>query len=130
MRPIITEQEPDTEENVDKKEEKKFSVSLAIFNTFRSNWQKRKKEILNIVDDDPSRSDEVNQAINNTEEAIKYFDNAAKRYSEAAKNAKIEFDKAKEKGITSEEIKIKILCYPRIFGYVFNPLSIFFIYNN
>ena len=101
MRPIITEQEPDTEENVDKKEEKKFSVSLAIFNTFRSNWQKRKKEILNIVDDDPSRSDEVNQAINNTEEAIKYFDNAAKRYSEAAKNAKIEFDKAKEKGITS-----------------------------
>ena len=25
--------------------------------------------------------------------------------------------------------KIKILCYPRIFGYVFNPLSIFFIYN-
>ena len=37
--------------------------------------------------------------------------------------------KLKEKGITSEEIKIKILCYPRIFGYVFNPLSIFFIYN-
>ena len=25
--------------------------------------------------------------------------------------------------------KVKILCYPRIFGYVFNPLSIFFIYN-
>ena len=37
--------------------------------------------------------------------------------------------KLKENGITSEEIKIKILCYPRIFGYVFNPLSIFFIYN-
>ena len=37
--------------------------------------------------------------------------------------------KLKEKGITSEETKIKILCYPRIFGYVFNPLSIFFIYN-
>ena len=37
--------------------------------------------------------------------------------------------KLKEKGITSKEIKIKILCYPRIFGYVFNPLSIFFIYN-
>ena len=35
--------------------------------------------------------------------------------------------KLKEKGITSEDIKIKILCYPRIFGYVFNPLSIFFI---
>ena len=26
-------------------------------------------------------------------------------------------------------IKIKILCYPRIFGYVFNPLSVFYIYN-
>ena len=25
--------------------------------------------------------------------------------------------------------KIKLLCYPRIFGYVFNPLSIFFIYD-
>ena len=37
--------------------------------------------------------------------------------------------KLKEKGIASENIKIKILCYPRIFGYVFNPLSIFFIYN-
>ena len=26
--------------------------------------------------------------------------------------------------------KIKILCYPRIFGYVFNPLSIFYCYKN
>ena len=26
--------------------------------------------------------------------------------------------------------KIKILCYPRFFGYVFNPLSIFFVYNS
>ena len=25
---------------------------------------------------------------------------------------------------------IKILCYPRIFGYVFNPLSIFYCYDN
>tara|TARA_B100000989_G_scaffold291008_1_gene264931 strand:+ start:5546 stop:6313 length:768 start_codon:yes stop_codon:yes gene_type:complete len=38
--------------------------------------------------------------------------------------------KLKEKRITLDDIKIKILCYPRIFGYVFNPLSIFFIYNN
>ena len=29
-----------------------------------------------------------------------------------------------------EEVKIKLLCYPRIFGYVFNPLSIFFVYNS
>jgi len=26
--------------------------------------------------------------------------------------------------------KIKLLCYPRIFGYVFNPLSIFYCYEN
>jgi Uncharacterized conserved protein len=34
-----------------------------------------------------------------------------------------------ENQINTEEIKIKLLCYPRIFGYVFNPLSVFFIYN-
>ena len=32
--------------------------------------------------------------------------------------------------ISTENIKIKLLCYPRILGYVFNPLSIFFIYDN
>ena len=31
--------------------------------------------------------------------------------------------------INSEEIKIKLLCYPRVWGYVFNPLSIFFVYD-
>jgi len=36
----------------------------------------------------------------------------------------------KENNISSENIKIKLLCYPRIFGYVFNPLSVFFIYNS
>ena len=32
--------------------------------------------------------------------------------------------------ISAENIKVKLLCYPRIFGYVFNPLSIFFVYDN
>tara|TARA_B100001540_G_scaffold309618_1_gene326106 strand:- start:446 stop:1216 length:771 start_codon:yes stop_codon:yes gene_type:complete len=32
--------------------------------------------------------------------------------------------------IDSKNIKVKLLCYPRILGYVFNPLSIFFVYNN
>ena len=27
-------------------------------------------------------------------------------------------------------LKIKLLCYPRIFGYVFNPLSIFYCYED
>ena len=31
--------------------------------------------------------------------------------------------------ICTENIEIKLLCYPRILGYVFNPLSIFFIYD-
>tara|TARA_B100001057_G_scaffold156587_1_gene157076 strand:+ start:1028 stop:1792 length:765 start_codon:yes stop_codon:yes gene_type:complete len=31
--------------------------------------------------------------------------------------------------IITDNIKIKLLCYPRILGYVFNPLSIFFIYD-
>jgi DUF1365 family protein len=31
--------------------------------------------------------------------------------------------------IQSTDIKIKILCYPRIFGFVFNPLSVFYVYN-
>ena len=28
-----------------------------------------------------------------------------------------------------DEIQIKLLCYPRIFGYVFNPLSVFYVYD-
>ena len=35
----------------------------------------------------------------------------------------------KKTGIKNNNIKIKLLCYPRIFGYVFNPLSIFFVYD-
>ena len=32
-------------------------------------------------------------------------------------------------GIDNKEVKIKLFCYPRILGYVFNPLSVFFIYD-
>ena len=32
-------------------------------------------------------------------------------------------------GIIDKELKIKILCYPRIFGFVFNPLSVFYVYD-
>ena len=35
----------------------------------------------------------------------------------------------KKNNISTEDIKIKILCYPRIFGFVFNPLSVFYVYN-
>ena len=31
--------------------------------------------------------------------------------------------------IKTDQITIKLLCYPRIWGYVFNPLSVFFIYD-
>ena len=35
----------------------------------------------------------------------------------------------KKNNIDTSDIKIKLLCYPRIFGYVFNPLSVFYIYD-
>ena len=38
--------------------------------------------------------------------------------------------KLKSNNIECKDIKIKLLCYPRILGYVFNPLSIFFVYDN
>tara|TARA_A100001011_G_scaffold366406_1_gene418920 strand:+ start:1845 stop:2603 length:759 start_codon:yes stop_codon:yes gene_type:complete len=37
--------------------------------------------------------------------------------------------KLKKFNIEKSKTKIKILCYPRIFGYVFNPLSIFYCYE-
>ena len=36
----------------------------------------------------------------------------------------------KRNNINYQNIKIKLLCYPRIFGYVFNPLSVFYVYDN
>ena len=38
-------------------------------------------------------------------------------------------DNLQMNNIKNEDIQIKLLCYPRIFGYVFNPLSVFYIYN-
>ena len=40
------------------------------------------------------------------------------------------FNKLTKFKINSDVNKIKLLCYPRIFGYVFNPLSIFYCYEN
>ena len=31
--------------------------------------------------------------------------------------------------ISTENISIKLLCYPRILGFVFNPLSVFYVYD-
>ena len=31
--------------------------------------------------------------------------------------------------VNTDGITIKLLCYPRIWGYVFNPLSVFFVYD-
>ena len=36
----------------------------------------------------------------------------------------------KQNNINCENITIKLLCYPRIFGYVFNPLSVFYCYGD
>ena len=37
--------------------------------------------------------------------------------------------KLNENKIDTKDIKIRLLCYPSIFGYVFNPLSVFYIYD-
>ena len=34
-----------------------------------------------------------------------------------------------DNNINSKNVRIKLLCYPRILGYVFNPLSVFYIYD-
>ena len=39
-------------------------------------------------------------------------------------------DNLKKFDISENINNIKLLCYPRIFGYVFNPLSIFYCYEN
>jgi DUF1365 family protein len=31
--------------------------------------------------------------------------------------------------VSTVNIRVKLLCYPRILGYVFNPLSVFFVYD-
>ena len=38
-------------------------------------------------------------------------------------------DNLKKNNIDTNDVKIKLLCYPRIFGYVFNPLSVFYVYD-
>lgn len=32
-------------------------------------------------------------------------------------------------GITTDDLNVRVLCYPRIFGYVFNPLTVYFCYG-
>lgn len=32
-------------------------------------------------------------------------------------------------GIATRDLSVKVLCYPRIFGYVFNPLTVYFCYG-
>ena len=60
---------------------------------------------------------------------ISFFD---KDHGERDGTSLIEWVKKnlRKNNIDAEEIKIKLLCYPRILGYVFNPLSVFYIYNN
>ena len=39
-------------------------------------------------------------------------------------------DNLSKAGIIIKGGKVKVLCYPRIFGYVFNPLSVFYCYDD
>ena len=38
-------------------------------------------------------------------------------------------DNLRKNNIDTNDVHIKLLCYPRIFGYVFNPLSVFYVYD-
>ncbi len=38
-------------------------------------------------------------------------------------------DQLSKAGITTNDLRVKVLCYPRIFGYVFNPLTVYFCYG-
>ena len=60
---------------------------------------------------------------------ISFFD---KDHGERDGSSLIEWVKKNlsENEINTKDIKIKLLCYPRILGYVFNPLSVFYIYDN
>ena len=60
---------------------------------------------------------------------ISFFD---KDHGERDGSSLIEWVKKNldENDIKSKDIRIKLLCYPRILGYVFNPLSVFFVYDN
>jgi len=59
---------------------------------------------------------------------ISFFD---KDHGERDGSSLVEWVKKnlEEHNINSESIRIKLLCYPRILGYVFNPLSVFFVYD-
>ncbi len=59
---------------------------------------------------------------------ISFFD---KDHGERDGSSLVEWVKKnlEKNNINSESIKIKLLCYPRILGYVFNPLSVFFVYD-
>ena len=59
---------------------------------------------------------------------ISFFD---KDHGERDGSSLVEWVKKnlEENNINSESIRIKLLCYPRILGYVFNPLSVFFVYD-
>ena len=59
---------------------------------------------------------------------ISFYDNDhGPRDGSSVKNWVI--DNLKKNNIDTNDIQIKLLCYPRIFGYVFNPLSVFYVYD-
>ena len=70
----------------------------------------------------------INFFSHNSFNLISFFD---KDHGERDGSSLIDWVKKnlKENNIFFEDIKIKLLCYPRILGYVFNPLSVFYVYD-
>ncbi len=67
-------------------------------------------------------------SVNNFNVFSFYYKDHGKRDGKPLKNWVIQ--SLKKFKVKANVNKIKLLCYPRIFGYVFNPLSIFYCYEN
>ncbi|MCB1475189.1 MAG: DUF1365 domain-containing protein [Rhodobiaceae bacterium] len=51
-------------------------------------------------------------------------------YGEAGRLRDWVADRLSASGVHMEDMRVSLLCYPRIFGYVFNPLTVYFCRNS
>jgi len=88
---------------LEQQQDKPFSISMIVYSTVRKKWEKIKKKINLIIEKDPSKSEDGEKVIKQTEEIFSKFDDAVKKCVEAAKNAKSEYDQLKNQKIGSAD---------------------------
>ena len=74
-------------------EEKPFFLGYLVFGTFLNRWPKRLKELQKRKEESPVIANEIDAAIQTTEESMETFREAAENYKAAAKQAKDAYDK-------------------------------------